>query len=143
VDGALRAVPADRTRVTDDRDVPDGLVLVDAPDIDSIEHANRELADHLVEAADLCLFVTTATRYADRVPWAVLGRVRERCLPLQVIVNRMPADAADVVDDVRRLLAEADLRGVQGGGEDAPAREVITVQEGALDPSGDRLERST
>lgn len=145
-DGALARIPAAELRFVEDSTIEPGLVLVDAPDIDSLEHANRELADRLVEAADLCLFVTTATRYADRVPWAVLGRVRERGLPLQVIVNRMPADAgdvADVLDDVRRLLAEADLEGVQGGGEDAPAREVITVQEGALDPSGDRLERST
>ena len=82
-----------------------GSSLVDAPDIDSVEHANRELADRLVEAADLAVFVTTATRYADRVPWAVLDRVRERGLPLQVIVNRMPPDAddrAEVLADVRR-----------------------------------------
>ena len=145
-DGALARIPAAELRFVEDATIEPGLVLVDAPDIDSLEHANRELADRLVEAADLCLFVTTATRYADRVPWAVLGRVRERGLPLQVIVNRMPADAgdvADVLDDVRRLLAEADLQAVQGAGEGAPAREVITVQEGALDPSGDRLERST
>ena len=67
-----------------------GLAVVDAPDIDSLEHANRVLADRLVEAADLCCFVTTATRYADRVPWAVLSRVEERGLPLLVVVNRMP-----------------------------------------------------
>ena len=56
-------------------------MLVDVPDIDPVEHANRALADRLVEAADLCVFVTTATRYADRVPWAVLDRVRERASP--------------------------------------------------------------
>ena len=55
-------------------DVPEGIALVDSPDIDSIEHANRELTDRLAEAADLGIFVTTATRYADRVPWEVLGR---------------------------------------------------------------------
>src|SRR4051812_95055 len=52
-DGALRAVPGDRLRFVADSGIEPGLVLVDAPDIDSIEHANRELADHLVEAADL------------------------------------------------------------------------------------------
>ena len=88
--------------------------MIDAPDIDSLEHANRALADRLVEAADLCVFVTTATRYADQVPWAVLARVQERGLPLLVVVNRMPPDADDrqeVLADVRRLLADAGLDG--------------------------------
>jgi energy-coupling factor transporter ATP-binding protein EcfA2 len=143
--GAFARIPPGRLRFVDDPSIESGLVLVDAPDIDSVEHANRELADRLVEAADLCLFVTTATRYADRVPWTVLGRVRERGLPLQVIVNRMPADATDqaeVLVDVRRMLIEAGLDDAQTVGQDAPARDVIAVSEGALDPTGDRLERS-
>ena len=143
--GAFARVPAGQLRFVEDANIEPGLVLVDAPDIDSVEHANRELADRLVEAADLCLFVTTAIRYADRVPWAVLERVRERGLPLQVIVNRMPADAtdqADVLADVRRLLSEAGLESVQTPTEKAPAREIIAVREGALDESGERLERS-
>jgi 50S ribosome-binding GTPase len=143
--GAFARVPPSQLRFVEDPNIEPGLVLVDAPDIDSVEHANRELADRLVEAADLCLFVTTATRYADWVPWAVLDRVRERGLPLQVIVNRMPADTTDqaeVLADVRRLLADAGLEGVQTTREDAPAREVIAVSEGALDESGARLDRS-
>lgn len=143
--GAFARVPPGQLRFVEDPKIEPGLVLVDAPDIDSVEHANRELADRLVEAADLCLFVTTATRYADRVPWAVLERVRERGLPLQVIVNRMPADTtdqADVLADVQRLLSEAGLESVQTSTDGAPAREIIAVREGVLDESGDRLERS-
>lgn len=143
-EGAFARIPASQLRFVEDPAIEPGLVLVDAPDIDSLEHANRELTDRLVEAADLCLFVTTAIRYADRVPWTVLARVRERGLPLQVIVNRMPADADDrseVLTDVRRLLSDAGLENVQTTGEDAAARAIIAVREGALDPSGDRLER--
>lgn len=142
--GAFARVPPGQLRFVEDPDIDPGLVLVDAPDIDSIEHANRELADRLVEAADLCLFITTATRYADRVPWAVLERVRERRLPLQVIVNRMPADVsdqADVLADVRRLLSDAGLESAQALAGEAPAREIIAVREGALEESGNRLER--
>lgn len=143
-DGTLARIPPSQIRFVEEATIDSGFVLVDAPDIDSVEHANRELTDRLVEAADLALFVTTATRYADRVPWGVLDRVRERGLPMQVIVNRMPPDAADRADilaDIRRLLSEAGLDAVQAAGEDAPAREVIAVPEGALDPAGDRLER--
>ena len=49
-----------------------GLALLDAPDIDSVVRANRELATQLLAAADLWLFVTTAARYADAVPWELL-----------------------------------------------------------------------
>lgn len=141
-DGALAAVPADQLRYVDDATIEPGLALVDAPDIDSVEHANRVLADRLVEAADLCCFVTTATRYADRVPWAVLERVQERGLPLLVIVNRMPpdpSDRAEVLADIRRLLEEAGLHDLLAAGRDAEPRELVSVLEGALDPAGDRL----
>ena len=141
-DGTFARVPPSLIRYVEDGTIEQGLVLVDAPDIDSIEHANRELTDRLIEAADLALFVTTATRYADRVPWAVLDRVRERGLPLQVIVNRMPPDPADredILADVRRLLTEAGLDEAQSGVEGEPARGIVTVPEGALDPTGDRL----
>src|SRR6185436_19946121 len=110
-------------------DVAEGVALVDSPDVDSIEHANRELTDRLAEAADLGIFVTTATRYADRVPWEVLARARDRGLPLVVVLNRMPADAADqatVREDVTRLLADA--------GVHTESLEVVAIPEGALDP---------
>ena len=74
-DGApLPSLAGARLRVVEDGAAPEGIVLVDAPDVDSIEHANRDLTDRLAEAADLGVFVTTATRYADRVPWDVLVR---------------------------------------------------------------------
>lgn len=144
LEGTFARIAPSQTRFVEDAAIEPGLVLVDAPDIDSVEHANRALTDRLVEAADLALFVTTATRYADRVPWGVLDRVRERGLPLQVIVNRMPpdpADQAEVLEDVRRLLEEAGLGAVQATTEDGPPRDVIAVEEGALDSTGDRLRR--
>ena len=113
--GALDQLPPDQLRLVTDDAIAPGLALIDAPDIDSLEHANRALTDRLVEAADLCVFVTTATRYADQVPWTVLSRVHERGLPLLVVVNRMPPDAddrAEVLADVRRLFSEAGLDGL-------------------------------
>jgi energy-coupling factor transporter ATP-binding protein EcfA2 len=142
VDGALAGVTAEQVRFVLDDGIEPGLALVDAPDIDSLEHANRALTDRLVEAADLCVFVTTATRYADQVPWAVLARVHERGLPLIIVVNRMPPDAddrAEVLADVRRLLAEAGLDDLLTSGHDVAPRELIAVQEGDLEAGGDRL----
>jgi hypothetical protein len=143
-EGTLAGIEPQRLRLDADPSIAPGLALIDAPDIDSVEHANRELADRLVEAADLCLFVTTATRYADRVPWLVLGRVRERGLPLVVVVNRLPPerdDRREVLEDVQRLFTEAGLAGGKrsddGGAE--PALEVVGVTEGETDPSRESL----
>jgi energy-coupling factor transporter ATP-binding protein EcfA2 len=135
VSGALAGVPPERLRFAADASAEPGVVVVDAPDIDSIEHENRELADHLVESADLAIFVTTATRYADQVPWRVLERVRERGLPLIVIVNRLPGDPdgrALVLDDVRRLVAEAGF---------VPSPLIVGVDEGRLAGDGGAVER--
>src|SRR5207249_2167012 len=59
-----------------------GLAIVDAPDLDSVERANRVIADALVEAADLGIFVTSAIRYADKVPFDVIQRIAARRLAL-------------------------------------------------------------
>ena len=145
-DGAFVGIPPGQLRFVEDEAVERGLAVVDAPDIDSLEHANRALADRLVEAADLCCFVTTATRYADRVPWAILGRVAERGLPLLVVVNRMPpdpADRADILADLRRLLANADLDELLAAQPELAPRELIAVGEGHLAAEGDRLAPGT
>jgi energy-coupling factor transporter ATP-binding protein EcfA2 len=115
-----------------------GLAIVDAPDLDSVERANRIIADKLVEAADLGIFVTSAIRYADRVPFDVVQRIAARGLPVLIVVNRMPADESDqrtVLEDLRRVLKDTALRGI----EDTKV-EIVGVAEGRLDPSGERLE---
>ena len=127
--GRLAVIAKERLRLAAAPASRDGVAVIDAPDVDSVERDNRELADVLVESCDLCVFVTTATRYADLVPWEVLRRVRERGLSLVVVLNRVPAEEQDrsaVVADARRLLGNADL---------------IVVDEGDLDPQVDGLSR--
>lgn len=138
--GRLGLIAADRLSIVSAPASTSGVAIVDAPDIDSVERDNRDLADVLVEASDLCVFVTTATRYADLVPWQVLRRVRERGLPLVVVLNRLPADDRDravVIDDARRLLAEFGLKTAD------EHVELITVREGDLDPRIDALGRES
>jgi len=128
--GRLGAIAKERLRIAEAPAGSDGVAVIDAPDVDSVELDNRQLADVLVESCDLCVFVTTATRYADLVPWEVLRRVRERGLPLVVVLNRVPAeehDRAAVVADAKRLLGQAD---------------VIVVDEGDIDPHVDGLARA-
>ncbi|TMG39813.1 MAG: ABC transporter [Chloroflexi bacterium] len=137
-DGRLRLVPRERVVPVAAPHGAAGVGIVDAPDVDSVERDNRLLADVLLEAADLCVFVTTATRYADLVPWEVLRRVRERALPFVIVLNRLPANARDrdiVLTDARRLLSEAGA-GLAGGELD-----FVAVDEGAIDPGVHGLSR--
>lgn len=76
---------------------PAGLALLDAPDIDSVVTENRELATQLLAAADLWIFVTTAARYADAVPWDFLASAQERSAALAVVLDRVPTEATDEV----------------------------------------------
>ena len=97
-------------RIRPTKTMPPGLAIIDAPDIDSVEEANRELATQLLAAADLWLFVTTAVRYADAVPWDFLGRARDRGTTLSVIINRVPPGAgAEIVPHLESMLREHGL----------------------------------
>ena len=90
--------------------VPAGLGLLDAPDLDSVSQANREMAGMLMGAADLWLFVTTASRYADAVPWAALRAAVDRNASVVIVLNRVPPEAvAEVSQHVQKLLAEERL----------------------------------
>jgi 50S ribosome-binding GTPase len=116
------------------------IALVDAPDVDSVEAENRRTAEELLQAADLCVFVTTAQRYADAVPWEFLRQAKARGVPLLVVVNRLPhreADRRAVLTDARRRFEEAALGTAGPGGRDLP---MLGVVEGARDPATDGLE---
>jgi energy-coupling factor transporter ATP-binding protein EcfA2 len=87
-----------------------GLAIIDAPDIDSVEEANRTLATQLLAAADLWLFTTTAVRYADAVPWEFLRQAQARGTSLAVIINRIPPGAAaEIVAHFGSMLERAGL----------------------------------
>ena len=73
-----------------------GLAFLDAPDIDSVVDQNRQLAAQLLAAADLWLFVTTAARYADAVPWELLHHGARCAAPsIALVLDRVPAGAAE------------------------------------------------
>ncbi|MGA7206945.1 MAG: dynamin family protein [Specibacter sp.] len=110
-----------------DPEVPAGVALLDAPDIDSISDDNRQLAGQLLAAADLWLFVTTANRYADAVPWRLLLDAASRDIMVAVVLDRVPTGAAEEVGgDLRTMLERAGL-------SDA---ELFVVPESVLDPLG-------
>ncbi|WP_050767089.1 dynamin family protein [Pseudarthrobacter chlorophenolicus] len=107
--------------------VPAGIALLDAPDVDSISDDNRKLAGQLLAAADLWIFVTTANRYADAVPWRLLLDAAARDIMVAVVLDRVPPGAEEeVVEDLRRLLDAEGLSGAQ----------LFVIPESTLDPLG-------
>ncbi len=127
-----------------------GVAVVDAPDLDSVEATNRETADELLQAADLVVFVTTAQRYADAVPWAFLQRAHDRGVPLAVVVNRLPRDEGDrraILEDCLRRFTAAGLDGAGPVASElpAPGRDgsltLLAVLENECDEATDGLRR--
>ena len=94
--------------------LPSGLALLDSPDIDSVAAENRLLAGQLLAAADAWLFVTTAARYADAVPWELLHAARDRSTSLAVVLNRVPPEATtEVSAHLEQMLGERGLDGTE------------------------------
>ncbi|HEY5836311.1 dynamin family protein [Streptomyces sp.] len=97
-------------RLETDDSLPRGLALLDAPDIDSLVTRNRELAAELICAADVWVLVTTASRYADALPWHLLRTAREYDVTLATVLDRVPHQIADDVGThYAALLAKAGL----------------------------------
>lgn len=90
--------------------IPPGLAILDAPDVDSVVAENRQLAAQLLAAADLWLFVTSAARYADAVPWDFLLAAADRSAAVAVVLDRVPPRAmAEVPAHLGRLMGERGL----------------------------------
>ena len=103
------------------RPCPQGLAILDAPDVDSVEERNRALAAQLLAAADLWIFVTSAARYADQVPWDFLRKAADRSAAVAIVLDRTPPEAVDTVAaHLARMLASRGLK-------DSP---LFTVTEG-------------
>lgn len=116
---ALRLATSDK--------IPRGLAILDAPDVDSIDRGNRELAAQLLAAADLWLFVTSAARYADQVPWDYLRQAAERSTSVAVVLDRTTAEAViEVRGHLARMMTSRGL-------SDSP---LFTVPESGVDADG-------
>ena len=111
--------------------IPKGLAILDTPDIDSLVQAHHEFAYQFLDASDLWLFVTSATRYADALVWRMLQHARERRAALGIVLSRVPAGSrAELVGHFAAML---DANGIA-----APDRFVIpeTRVAGGMLPPG-------
>ena len=85
--------------------MPRGIALLDTPDIDSVVQAHHEFALQFLDTADLWLFMTSASRYADGPVWEILQHARERKASLGVVLSRIPqAYRTELVDHFTAML---------------------------------------
>ena len=97
-------------RLVPEATLPPGLAILDAPDVDSVVEENRALAAQLLAAADLWLFVTSAARYADAVPWDFLLSASDRSAAVGVVLDRIsPGAMADVPPHLGQMMVERGL----------------------------------
>jgi hypothetical protein len=121
--------------------MPEGVAVLDTPDIDSVVQAHRDFANQFLDASDLWLFVTTARRYADAAVWEMLKDARDRGAALAIALSRVPPAAtaqlsahfeamldANGLHDVRRfVIPETIVTDAQlPAGVAAPVKEYLT-----------------
>jgi len=64
------------------------LVLVDTPDVDSVEAAHRHVAENLYHLSDAVVFITSQEKYADEVPYRFLSKVLHDHKLCYVVLNK-------------------------------------------------------
>lgn len=110
------------------RALPQGLALIDTPDIDSVRTSHRDLADELLDAADVWVWLVTPRTYADADGMAYLRRAARRRTALGVVLTQVHDRHVDeLTEDLQSKLAD------EGLAEAA----ILTVPYAA--PEGDRL----
>lgn len=85
--------------------LPDRLVLLDTPDIDSIAKENWELAKNIREAGDVLVAVLTGQKYADLCVVEFLQEARRAGRYVVALMNMADGASGDF-DVARRQLAE-------------------------------------
>jgi energy-coupling factor transporter ATP-binding protein EcfA2 len=110
--------------------MPPGVALLDTPDIDSVVQAHREFAYQFLDASDLWLFMTSASRYADAAVWELLQQARERDASLAIVLSRVRPDSARQLSSHFDAMLEAN--GLTGAQRFMIAETVLT--DGMLPP---------
>lgn len=105
--GERRRVPAWATvHTVTSAKMPPGVALLDTPDVDSARDGTPGYTEHLLAGADVWLVVTTATRYADAVPWQTLRAAGGRRADLAVVLDRVQPEAAESLHEALQQLLQ-------------------------------------
>lgn len=125
--------------VIGDDELTQQLTVIDTPPAEFVAVSGRRPAVDALALADLCVFVTSPSRYADISAWDFLREIRWRGVPMLFVLNRLPPardEAVALLNDFAArlhshgLLLEPDAAMVFGINEALGDR-----WHGGLDPS--------
>ena len=94
------------------------LLLLDLPDFDSIDRANREVAERLAGQVDALVWVVDPQKYADEVLHAqfIVPHAKHGAVTL-VVLNQVdllpPGQVGEVVESLRNIVARDGLPGAR------------------------------
>ena len=99
-----RGVP-DRLIIFDhNRKDPGKWIVVDTPDLDSVEAENRRIAEAFYLLSDVVIFVTSQEKYADDAPYGFLKTIVGEKRPCFVLLNKVSAETRR--SDIVRIMKE-------------------------------------
>ncbi|WP_341361343.1 GTPase [Georgenia sp. M64] len=110
---AVRRLPARRASTTS----PEGLVLLDLPDIDSTAEDHRRIASRMASAVDVLVWVLDPQKYADAIVHRdYLAPMAAHADVTVVVLNQVdtlePGEREGILRDLAGILERDGLRGV-------------------------------
>ena len=97
------------------RGLPGDTVVIDMPDIDSVESSHAEIAEHLASRVDALVVVVNPQKYADaRLHDEWLARLHSSHASVTVVLTHIDtvvaAERDSIERDLRRLLSERGMK---------------------------------
>ncbi len=83
--------------VIGDDELTQQLTVIDTPPAEYVASSGRRPSVDALALADLCVFVTSPSRYADISAWDFLREIRWRGVPMLFVLNRLPPDRDEAV----------------------------------------------
>lgn len=83
--------------VIGDDELTQDLTVIDTPPAEYVAPSGRNPAVDALALADLCVFVTSPSRYADISAWHFLREIRWRGVPMLFVLNRLPQDRNEAI----------------------------------------------
>ena len=103
VSAPASGVPGQFLILEHDRDRMAHLVVIDTPDVDSLDAGNRHLARDLSLLSDALVFVTSQEKYADEIPHRFLKKMMEEEKRYFFLLNK--AQEGFTLSDIRDVFA--------------------------------------
>jgi len=97
--GAIVGAAGRLTVIPHNREDFSHLIVVDSPDVDSVEEQNRRIAEDLCLLSDVVIFVASSEKYADDISVQVLNGVLKDHKPVYYLLNKAGGefDRSDVL----------------------------------------------